>query len=52
MIAVARHPSETETREAVTLMERLSRPESDTPVDALAQLCLGVYNLNEFAFVD
>lgn len=52
MIAVARHPSETETREAVALMERLSRPESDTPVDALAQLCLGVYNLNEFAFVD
>ena len=52
MIALARHPTETETREAVALMETLSRPESDTPVDALAQLCLGVYNLNEFAFVD
>ena len=52
MIALARHPTDMETREALSLMETLSRSESETPVDALTQLCLAVYNLNEFAFVD
>ena len=52
MIALARHPTDTETREALSLMETFNRSESKTMVDKLALLCLAVYNLNEFAFAD
>ena len=52
MIAFARHPTDRETREALSLMDTLSQTDTAAPVDALAQLCLSLFNLNEFAFTD
>jgi hypothetical protein len=48
--ALAREPSPTEKQEALALMEKLK--DDNDPAAALAQLCLTIFNLNEFAYVD
>jgi hypothetical protein len=56
-MAVARPPTAEEAHEALTLLEDLAREApgentADARREALAQLCLAIFNLNEFAFVD
>jgi len=67
-IALGREPTSQEKQEAIGLMEKLSRktsagPENDSPPEKLAklsperatgltQLCLAIFNLNEFVYVD
>ena len=65
-LAFARPPSETERAEAVELLDALAQGQGSGPVDAsaalaklpparaaaLVKLCLSLFNLNEFAFVD
>ncbi len=67
-VALGRKPSETEKAEALALVEKLTvdsslaPPLDDPPSDlaklppaqaaALAKLCLAIFNLNEFMFVD
>ncbi len=51
--ALGRPPSEQEQREGVSLIEELVRTHPEAPpADALAKLCLSIFNLNEFAYVD
>ena len=61
-IALGRAPTADEKREALELMAAFAAAESadgkgtkketDAPPVELVRLCLGIYNLNEFAFVD
>lgn len=53
-IALARPPSQQESTEAQELMDTLAQRagEATEPSEVLAQLCLAIYNLNEFAFTD
>jgi hypothetical protein len=67
-VALARAPSETEKAEALQLIEVLATDSASTPpldnppadlaklpperAAALAKLCLAVFNLNEFIFID
>jgi hypothetical protein len=51
--ALGRPPSEREQQEAVSLIAALVRTHPEAPPsEALAKLCLSVFNLNEFAYVD
>ena len=54
-LALARPPSANEKQEALALMDKLrtDRPKDDQdPGAALTQLCLAIFNLSEFAYVD
>ena len=48
-LGTGRHPSEEEAAEALALLAAVS-PEK--PENGLAQLCLAIFNLQEFAYVD
>jgi Protein of unknown function (DUF1553)/Protein of unknown function (DUF1549)/Planctomycete cytochrome C len=51
--ALGRLPSQQEQREAADLMNELARKHPETLAsEALAKLCLAIFNLNEFAYVD
>jgi hypothetical protein len=51
--ALGRTPSDQEQREAVSLIDDLVRTHPEAPPsEALAKLCLAIFNLNEFAYVD
>ncbi len=72
LIALARHPTETERTEALRLMEALASEAAadesaatalsqsaeglqrlpEEKAAALAKLCLAIFNLNEFLFID
>jgi hypothetical protein len=49
LTALARPPSDQERREAVQLIDHMA---ASSRAGAVLKLCLAVYNLNEFAFVD
>ena len=49
-LALSREPSAVEEREALQLMNKLS--EKQTTEEGLAQLCLAVFNLGEFEYID
>ena len=67
-LALARQPTANEKREALQLMEQLSTSTSEAPdsatlpgslaklgttrARALAKLCLAIFNLNEFSYID
>ena len=67
-LALGREPSSTEQQEAIGLLARLSRQSGENPemystpqelarlgsarVDGLTQLCLAIFNLNEFVYID
>jgi hypothetical protein len=51
--ALGRAPSDQEHREAVSLIDELIRTHPEAPPsEALAKLCLSIFNLNEFSYVD
>jgi hypothetical protein len=51
--ALGRPPSDLEQREAVSLIDELVRTHPEAPPsEALAKVCLSIFNLNEFAYVD
>jgi len=67
LVGLGRPPTVQEKQEAIKLLEELARKHAAKPLDdppaslatlpsgraaALAKLCLAVYNLNEFAFID
>lgn len=52
LIALARHPSADEAAEALALMESLAASAGGQSDDPLAELCLALFNLNEFVFAD
>jgi hypothetical protein len=49
-LALSREPSAVEEREALQLMNKLS--EKQSAEEGLAQLCLAVFNLGEFEYID
>ena len=51
-IALGRPPTGKEEKEALTFLESISTAESGPDEASLAKFCLGIYNLNEFVFVD
>jgi hypothetical protein len=52
LIALARHPSDDETKEALALIDSLAKRAGEEHDDPLAELCLALFNLNEFVFAD
>ena len=51
-IALSRSIRDGEKADAIKLLDRLRGTEGESKDEALTKLCLAVYNLNEFAFVD
>jgi uncharacterized protein (DUF2267 family) len=51
-LALAREPSFDELQESERLLDRLASAPGGTRSDALTQLCLAVFNLSEFEYID